>query len=47
MSLDKQKNTVDALLCARKWWVKERGDHLRKAGEGAEDEGMERGGTEN
>ena len=37
---------VDALLCARKWWVKERGDHLRKAG-GGEEEGMERGGTEN
>ena len=22
---------VDVLLCARKWWVKERGDHLRNA----------------
>ena len=38
---------VDVLLCARKWWVKERGDHLRKAGGEAEEEGMERGGTEN
>ena len=27
---------VDVLLCARKWWVKERGDHLRKAGGGGQ-----------
>ena len=35
---------VDVLLCARKWWVKERGDHLRKAGGGQKMKGWKEGG---
>ena len=35
---------VDVLLCARKWWVKERGDHLRKAGGGQKRKGWKEGG---
>ena len=35
---------VDVLLCARKWGVKERGDHLRKAGGGQKMKGWKEGG---
>ena len=37
---------VDVVLCARKWWVKERGDHLRKAGGGRKGREGKRGDRE-